>query len=81
MRQGWRKVLLNCHQLHKSLRAPQLLHGRTHTRAGYIGSLSLLETVARVAEKLRQRNPDLVYGERRGGLGGGWGERNTQSSW
>jgi hypothetical protein len=73
MRQGWRKVLLNCHQLHESLWAPQLLHGPTHTPAGYIGSLSLLETVARVAEKLRQRNPDLVYGERWRGYGGGEG--------
>lgn len=30
--------------------------------AGYIGSLSLLQTVVRVAEKLRQYNPGLVYG-------------------
>ena len=32
--------------------------------AGYIGSTSLLETIVRVAERLRQHNPGLVYGER-----------------
>lgn len=31
--------------------------------AGYIGSLSVLQTIVRVAEKLRQHNPDLVYGK------------------
>lgn len=32
--------------------------------AGYIGSLSVLQTIVKVAEKLRQYQPDLVYGER-----------------
>lgn len=31
--------------------------------AGYIGSLSVLQTIVKVAEKLRQYNPNLVYGE------------------
>ena len=31
--------------------------------AGYIGSLSFLETILRVVGKLRSINPDLVYGE------------------
>lgn len=30
--------------------------------SGYIGSLSILQTVVRVAQKLREHNPDLVYG-------------------
>ena len=31
--------------------------------AGYIGSLSFLETILRVVEKLRTKNPNLIYGE------------------
>ena len=31
-------------------------------RPGYIGSLSFLRTITRVVDKLRQHNPDLVYG-------------------
>ena len=30
--------------------------------AGYIGSVSLLQAIVQVAEKLRQYNPDIVYG-------------------
>lgn len=30
--------------------------------AGYVGSLSFLETILRVLEKLRAVNPDLKYG-------------------
>ncbi|KAI7837973.1 hypothetical protein COHA_008276 [Chlorella ohadii] len=33
----------------------------THLLTGYIGSLSILQTVVRVAQKLREHNPDLVY--------------------
>jgi pyridoxine kinase len=40
----------------------------THLLTGYIGSLSLLRTVARVAAKLREHNPQLVFGERGGRL-------------
>lgn len=38
--------------------------------AGYIGSISLLHTIVRVAEKLRQYNPALTFGVW-GGEGGG----------
>lgn len=34
-----------------------------HCLPGYIGSLSILQTVVRVAQKLREHNPHLVYGE------------------
>lgn len=30
--------------------------------AGYIGSVSFLETIKRLLELLRQYNPDLIYG-------------------
>jgi hypothetical protein len=33
------------------------------TPAGYIGSLSLLQTVVKVAEKLRQYNSQLTFGK------------------
>ena len=39
---------------------------------GYIGSLSILQTVVRVAEKLRQYNPHLVYGGRGTADATGW---------
>ena len=55
-----------------------LLH-YSHLVTGYIGSLSLLRTVARVAQRLREHNPNLVYGKTllfmvvgAGALGGGW---------
>ncbi len=31
--------------------------------AGYIGSASLLKTIARLVELLRKQNPDLIYSE------------------
>ena len=33
-------------------------------KTGYIGSVSFLETVLKVVEKLRSYNPKLIYGER-----------------
>jgi len=35
----------------------------THLLTGYIGSLSLLETIAGVVERLRRINPNLIYGK------------------
>ena len=35
----------------------------THLLTGYIGSLSLLETIASVVRRLRQINPNLIYGK------------------
>ena len=35
----------------------------THLLTGYIGSLSLLETIAEVVERLRKINPNLIYGK------------------
>ncbi|KAH8950617.1 hypothetical protein BDL97_10G095100 [Sphagnum fallax] len=37
------------------------LHHYTHLVTGYIGSVSFLEMVLRVVEKLRYANPDLIY--------------------
>jgi pyridoxine kinase len=58
-------------RLVEGLEANGLLAGYTHLLTGYIGSTSLLRTIVRVAEKLRQYNQDLVYGELGGCLGGG----------
>lgn len=38
-----------------------LLEGYTHLLTGYIGSASMLRTVARLVRKLRAHNPNLVY--------------------
>ena len=35
----------------------------THLLTGYIGSVSFLETIAKVVKTLRKANPDLVYGK------------------
>ena len=39
----------------------KLLASYTHLLTGYIGSLSLLQSIARVVERLRAHNPNLVY--------------------
>ncbi|KAG0605631.1 hypothetical protein M758_9G075000 [Ceratodon purpureus] len=44
----------------EGLEANDLLH-YTHLLTGYIGSVSFLETVLRVVEKLRSVNPNLIY--------------------
>eukprot|EP00271_Cylindrocystis_brebissonii_P008008 TRINITY_DN22012_c0_g1_i1.p1 TRINITY_DN22012_c0_g1~~TRINITY_DN22012_c0_g1_i1.p1 ORF type:complete len:442 (-),score=39.69 TRINITY_DN22012_c0_g1_i1:780-2105(-) len=44
----------------EGLEANDLLH-YTHLLTGYIGSLSFLDTVLRVIEKLRAVNPNLIY--------------------
>ncbi|KAG0562880.1 hypothetical protein KC19_9G179100 [Ceratodon purpureus] len=44
----------------EGLEANGLLH-YTHLLTGYIGSVSFLETVLRVVEKLRSVNPNLIY--------------------
>ncbi len=33
-----------------------------HACAGYIGSASLLQTIKRLVELLREHNPNLIYG-------------------
>ena len=48
-------------ELVAGLEANGLLH-YTHLLTGYIGSLSLLETVAIIVGKLREVNPDAIYG-------------------
>ena len=45
----------------EGLDANGLLEGYTHLLTGYIGSLSFLTVIARVADRLRERNPGLVY--------------------
>ncbi|KAK9817057.1 hypothetical protein WJX72_008930 [[Myrmecia] bisecta] len=47
-------------ELIEGLKANNLVH-YTHLLTGYIGSPSLLETVVRVVETLRQYNPHLLY--------------------
>ncbi|XP_024387765.1 pyridoxal kinase isoform X1 [Physcomitrium patens] len=44
----------------EGLQANDLLH-YTHLLTGYIGSVSFLETILRVVEKLRTVNPNLIY--------------------
>ncbi|CAL4898021.1 unnamed protein product [Urochloa decumbens] len=44
----------------EGLEENQLLH-YTHLLTGYIGSVSFLDTVLKVVDKLRSVNPDLVY--------------------
>lgn len=44
----------------EGLEENQLLH-YTHLLTGYIGSVSFLDTVLQVVDKLRSVNPDLVY--------------------
>ncbi|KAG0521571.1 hypothetical protein BDA96_08G172900 [Sorghum bicolor] len=44
----------------EGLEENQLLH-YTHLLTGYIGSVSFLETVLQVVDKLRSVNPDLLY--------------------
>lgn len=62
------------------LDANGLLAGYTHLLTGYIGSLSLLETIAGVVARLRAANPDLVYGEFREGAGVGASMRTFRPS-
>ena len=61
------------HVLTGACAAPPCVRRAAHTSrlrreprrcAGYIGSLSFLRTVGRVVDKLRELNPDLVYGVR-----------------
>ena len=35
----------------------------THLLTGYIGSVSFLETIVKVVKRLRETNPDLIYGK------------------
>ncbi|MCO5594483.1 hypothetical protein L7F22_048514 [Adiantum nelumboides] len=59
----WRGQVLNGEELWsliEGLEANDLLY-YTHLLTGYIGSLSFLECVLRVVEKLRSVNPDLIY--------------------
>lgn len=44
----------------EGLEANDLLH-YTHLLTGYIGSVSFLETILRVVDKLRSVNPNLIY--------------------
>ncbi|GAB4817197.1 hypothetical protein N2152v2_004243 [Parachlorella kessleri] len=47
-------------ELIEGLEANQLIQ-YTHLLTGYIGTLSLLQNIVKVAEKLRQYNPELVF--------------------
>lgn len=39
------------------------LHEYTHLLTGYIGSPSFLRSIIEVVRKLKEKNPNLVYGE------------------
>lgn len=59
----WRGQVLNGEELWvliEGLEANDILY-YTHLLTGYIGSLSFLESVVRVVEKLRSVNPNLIY--------------------
>lgn len=60
----WRGEIMDGEQLWQlveGLEANGLCGQYTHLLTGYIGSLSVLQTIVKVAEKLRQYQPDLVY--------------------
>ena len=44
------------------LESNNLLH-YSHLLTGYIGSLSLLETIVTVVQRLRKINPEIIYGK------------------
>eukprot|EP00002_Diphylleia_rotans_P037936 TRINITY_DN8545_c0_g1_i1.p1 TRINITY_DN8545_c0_g1~~TRINITY_DN8545_c0_g1_i1.p1 ORF type:complete len:290 (+),score=68.50 TRINITY_DN8545_c0_g1_i1:74-943(+) len=45
----------------EGLDANGLLSQYTHLLTGYIGSVSFLQTVLKIIQRLRERNPDLIY--------------------
>jgi len=60
----WKGEVMTGEQLQslvEGLEQNGLLEGYTHLLTGYIGSASMLRTVARLVRKLRTYNPDLVY--------------------
>jgi len=61
---SWKGEVMNGDQLWslvEGLEGNGLLEGYTHLLTGYIGSASMLRTVARLVRKLKALNPDLVY--------------------
>jgi len=61
---SWRGEVMTGEQLQsivEGLESNGLLQGYTHVLTGYIGSASMLRTVARLVRKLRALNPALVY--------------------
>ena len=60
----WKGEVMTGEQLQslvEGLEQNGLLEGYTHLLTGYIGSASMLRTVARLVRKLRTYNPNLVY--------------------
>jgi pyridoxine kinase len=60
----WRGDVMTGDQLQaivEGLESNGLLDGYTHVLTGYIGSASMLRTVARLVRKLKMLNPQLVY--------------------
>ena len=61
---SWKGEVMTGEQLQsivEGLESNGLLEGYTHVLTGYIGSASMLRTVARLVRKLRALNPALVY--------------------
>ena len=61
---SWKGEVMAGEQLQaivEGLESNGLLEGYTHVLTGYIGSASMLRTVARLVKKLRVLNPNLVY--------------------
>lgn len=60
---GWKGSVMSGEQLWEVVEGMDAngLLGHTHLLTGYIGSASLLETVLRVAARLRELNPRLQY--------------------
>ena len=61
---SWKGAVMTGAQLQslvEGLEQNGLLEGYTHILTGYIGSASMLRTVARLVRKLRQLNPEVTY--------------------
>ena len=49
--------------LFEGLESNNLLHLYSHLLTGYIGNASFLRQVAKIVKKLRETNPNLIYGK------------------
>lgn len=54
--------MLGSYTVLQAMQARRTDAGRGCGASGYIGSVTLLETIARLVGLLRKQNPDLVYG-------------------
>lgn len=51
-------------QLFQGLEANGLMNHYTHVLTGYIGNFLILEIIEKMVKKLKENNPELIYGKR-----------------